>query len=1111
MSPQLPIPSRLRAALALTFICLAASLSGPGIAAAELTQPQLVQDFAPGFYASGLAPLSLATVGDKLYFSASDPAHGREPWESDGTAAGSRRLADICPGDCSSNANGFTALGDAVFFEASDGDRSAIFKLTGGTLEKVVSADYYVSAWTVLGSHLYFVSSDFRLYRSSGTRESITEMADLAPNPCPTYSNCLPLTELVPVGEVLYFSVAGILYRLTEADGLRFLIDLGGEAGEFTALGTKVVFRACAYSASGACRAFVLDPSDSSVRVLEPSGPDYFLTIGATDFRPFRGRLYFEVWAFEEPYRRVASTDGTALGTRLENGFAGSRPDLVAATSNYLFYLSDTSDGAAAIYSFKSNGSSVLLHGNQGNYYGFFGQLGDQVFFQRADPGGINPPRTGYSKLVVSSGETFNTSDLRDGYPSAFGGPFQGSLYFALETNGRTGLWKSDGSTPHTNLILAGADTPASGFPKAYRIADRLLAESSTLPLHADRLAFDVDAATLLTQLVDSRELQVLAASKNAALLAPELDFNSQLFGWNGVSLEELPAVGRKGAVAVSDDDHFFFFTDAAPGQMLWESDGRAAGTHLLFDFSTPGTHCEYFGCNHSGALAASGNHVFFVADQDRGELPYRLSVWDRALRQKRTLYESSTYIPPLAFSRGRAVFLEDSDSQGRRFFISDGTAAGTKPFFEDRDGQQIYRWQVAGERIYLVLRSAEDQTQSLWVSDGTTAGTTRVLAPAARSFSNLTAAGDHLFFTFDDSASGRELGFSDGTTAGTRFFDLLPGPLSSGPRSLFATADQRLVFAAAADAAGSEAWISDGSRAGTSRLTDLNPGSEASSPSDFAQVGSRLFFQATDGFTGRELWALDLPAGRPACPADRLCFADDRFEVKVTAHAPNGDFVAQRAFAAAESGVFTFFSPNNWEMLVKVLDGCAVNQAFWVYAAAASDIPYTLTVKDRASGAERVYESTALPAGPLLDSAAFSTCALPAPDSQYSAAAPPLPAARRCDDDPQQLCLGPGGRFRVAATWQTAEAAGVALPLPTSSADSGLFTFFSPTNWELMVKVLDACALNNKFWVFVAGTTDQGFELTVQDRNGEGRQIYRNPLGQAAQKISDVEAFPCN
>ena len=290
-----------------------------------------------------------------------------------------------------------------------------------------------------------------------------------------------------------------------------------------------------------------------------------------------------------------------------------------------------------------------------------------------------------------------------------------------------------------------------------------------------------------------------------------------------------------------------------------------------------------------------------------------------------------------------------------------------------------------------------------------------------------------------------------------------------------------------------------------------MNPGPAPSSPNQFAQIGSRLYFQASDGVHGRELWALELPAGLPACPSNLFCLQDGRFEVTVTAHAPDGDFVGQRALADSESGVFTFFSANNWEMQVKVLDGCQHNQAFWVFAAAASDTPYTLKVKDRSSGAERVYESTSLPAGPLLDTAAFSTCGLPAPAPRYAPGGPLASPAHRCADDPNTLCLGPGGRFRVAAEWQTTSASGVAAPVPSGSTDSGLFTFFSPSNWELMVKVLDGCALNNKFWVFAAGTTDQGFTLKVTDRVNGRQKVYRNAVGQPARPIAETSAFLCD
>lgn len=61
----------------------------------------------------------LTVLGRHLLFSAVDEA-GREPWASDGSAAGTRRLADLNPGPADSNPQGFAA-GDRVYFSADDG------------------------------------------------------------------------------------------------------------------------------------------------------------------------------------------------------------------------------------------------------------------------------------------------------------------------------------------------------------------------------------------------------------------------------------------------------------------------------------------------------------------------------------------------------------------------------------------------------------------------------------------------------------------------------------------------------------------------------------------------------------------------------------------------------------------------------------------------------------------------------------------------------------------------------------------------------------------------------------------------------------------------------
>jgi hypothetical protein len=52
-----------------------------------------------------------------------------------------------------------------------------------------------------------------------------------------------------------------------------------------------------------------------------------------------------------------------------------------------------------------------------------------------------------------------------------------------------------------------------------------------------------------------------------------------------------------------------------------------------------------------------------------------------------------------------------------------------------------------------------------------------------------------------------------------------------------------------------------------------------------------------------------------------------------------------------SHGGLFWFFSADNPEVLIKVLDGCASNQHFWVYFSAAIDVGLTLDVLDEHTG----------------------------------------------------------------------------------------------------------------------------------------------------------------
>ena len=111
----------------------------------------------------------------------------------------------------------------------------------------------------------------------------------------------------------------------------------------------------------------------------------------------------------------------------------------------------------------------------------------------------------------------------------------------------------------------------------------------------------------------------------------------------------------------------------------------------------------------------------------------------------------------------------------------------------------------------------------------------------------------------------------------------------------------------------------------------------------------------------------------------DHLCLGErQRFQVSVDWQDPNGGSGQGRPVevGSPDSGMFSFFGEDNWEVLVKVLSGCSTNNHHWVIASASTDVAFTLRVLDTHSGEERLYTNPlGMPAGAILDTEAFEAC----------------------------------------------------------------------------------------------------------------------------------------
>jgi hypothetical protein len=113
------------------------------------------------------------------------------------------------------------------------------------------------------------------------------------------------------------------------------------------------------------------------------------------------------------------------------------------------------------------------------------------------------------------------------------------------------------------------------------------------------------------------------------------------------------------------------------------------------------------------------------------------------------------------------------------------------------------------------------------------------------------------------------------------------------------------------------------------------------------------------------------------------------------------------------------------------------------------------------------------------------------------------------CQPGAAVLCLG-DRRFRVESTWQANGQAGAG-QAAAITRDTGRFSFFTPGNVELVVKVIDACALDGHFWVFAAGLTNVGTTLLVTDTVAGDASSYEKPEGPPFAPIQDTAAFPCS
>jgi len=313
----------------------------------------------------------LTPVGGKLYFVATDAAHGSEVWSYDPVAGVASLVVDATPGSTGSSPGDITAASGGVYFVANDATSAgelwfvngagAVSELTspanGEVLEVLGNA-----ALTAIGANLFFAGSDSvhgeGLFETNGSQ--VTFLAPVTIND--------PLSFSV-VGSLLYFqgydAVNGSELWVSDGttDGTHPVTGIqspnSANASQFTVADGQVFFSATDGVHGQELWAFSGSPGSAHmIADLNPGAGDS----DPTDLTPFDGVLYFV--ASNGVASELWRTDGTAGGTTaVTSPTDGGTPQFLTLDGDKLFfYGSDSVHGSGLfVTDGTAAGTSFLL------------------------------------------------------------------------------------------------------------------------------------------------------------------------------------------------------------------------------------------------------------------------------------------------------------------------------------------------------------------------------------------------------------------------------------------------------------------------------------------------------------------------------------------------------------------------------------------------------------------------------------------------------------------------------------------------------------------------------------------------------------------------------
>lgn len=610
---------------------------------------------------------ALTVAGSRMFFYGYSEDAGREPWVSDGTAAGTHRIMDVNPGPegTALSSDVMTPLGNRVLFSAIAPQQGSELWVSDGTAAGTQllrdidpgAESGFPGTWIASnGSIALFLAhtpeTGTELWRTDGTPAGTTLLREFDPGPRPGQ-----VSNLITAGSSFVFTT-------TTSASTHFWTSDGTAAGtrETAAFAPPLFFGSrftnidgtLYFSAANALNGYEPWKSDGTAAgtaMIANIRRDEAPSSDPASFRIAGDWIYFNAW------------DGLASGSGDRNSF----------------WRSDgTPEGTVKISEEIPSGEPQVAVGRTL----FFLRNSSELWMTDGTPEGTKratemekrfPQRPSLrfvlgDRILASSGQQLWATTLTPGAPavplgSAAGYGFvevAGRAFYLTNDSGTSVLWSTDG-TPEGTYVVRRFPDGISGAPAAV-----------------------------------GGHVYFVAAGSTPAV------WRSDGTADGTVAIPGLPIRAGGGLVPAGSQLYFFDSTGT-----LWVTDGTAAGTRPL-----PARPIERY-------TVTLGNSILF--HQTVGTT-HELWISDGTPEGTDELYDfgqgaTTTYVVGYLSAGGRVFFNAYTPAMGRELWVTDGTAAGTKLVADVEPGtlssspQSLHR---AGERIFFSA-STSALGEELW------------------------------------------------------------------------------------------------------------------------------------------------------------------------------------------------------------------------------------------------------------------------------------------------------------------------------------------------------------------------------------------------------------